>query len=107
MAIKQTILNYLDDNALTEKVDLHLVDEYVFNLGITKKAKTKIRKEGVTIEKPTTSGAIVIVKHPAIDVYNQALNQLERIGNRLGISPLARKKILGLVEKQEGDGFED
>ena len=105
MTVKKLILKYLEDNKLTEQVDLHLIDEYVFNMGITKKAKREIRRDGVTIEKPTTSGAIVIVKHPAIDVYNTALNQLERIGNRLVISPLARKKILGLTEKTEDDGF--
>jgi P27 family predicted phage terminase small subunit len=105
MISKKELIKTLSASGRYQSTDEPLVTELFFNIGLIKKAKSRINTDGI-LSAGDKDGKIWH-PHPAYKIYSSALKDILSLSIRLGLSERDRRQ-MGLEISAEGDsGFED
>jgi len=94
MSLKKIITDYLKDKDLYHESDEILVDELVFNIDLAKEAKEDIKANGIEVNiTRDPKKEPYYIKNKSIDIYQQALKNLQGLFRQLALSPSERQKL--------------
>jgi P27 family predicted phage terminase small subunit len=85
--------------------DMSLLEIYVYNISLSKKAIEELEKEGHVLHMVNTKGQEYVAKNPWMDVFKQSADFAQKLGTLFGFNPSARAKI-AKPEKPKEDDFE-
>lgn len=105
MISKKELIKTLKASGRYEDTDEPLVTELFFNLGVMKKSKAAINKDGI-LSQGDKDGKIWH-PHPAYKIYSSALKDVLSLSIRLGLSERDRRQMGIDASKGGDDGFED
>ena len=107
MNLKKSILDYLQSRDMWHESDEVLVDELVFNMGLSKQAKADIKKNGITMNiTRDPKRDPYYVKNQSVNTYQQALKNIQSLFRQLSLSPNERQK-LKIELSLRKDDFDD
>jgi len=102
MDLKETIKGYLVEQLLWHASDEILLDEIMFNIEVLEIAKEDIRENGIQIDVTRDPDKEPFYqKNRAVDVYQQALKNVQALYRQLILSPSERQKMK--LELSKGD----
>lgn len=85
--------------------DMSLLEIYVYNISLSKKAIDMLEKEGHVLRSINKTGAEYVAKNPWMDVFKLSVDFSQKLGTLFGFNPSARTKI-SKPEKPKEDDFE-
>ena len=92
--LKQSIVDYLKEKDLYHKSDDVLIDELIFTVEVIYTSKNDIRQNGIKVDiTRSEEKEPFFQKNRAVDVYTQALKQLQTLFKLLALSPSERQKL--------------
>jgi len=100
--VKNLVKKFLIDKGNYEELDDSLIDRIPFILEVIKEAQKEIKDNGVIVYDHRQNSK----RNPAIDVYKQWTEKLERLFLSLGLTPRERTKLKLQILEQD-DGFDD
>ena len=103
--LKKQIQNYLEVRKLYDSVDTMLLEEIVFNKYLADVAKQDIVDNGITVNISKTDGKEWMQTNQAVNVYQQAVKNINAIAVKLALNPQERKK-LKISDAEQGDLFD-
>jgi P27 family predicted phage terminase small subunit len=113
-AMWRKVVPFLESKATVSRIDAGLVEQYCTQYEIYRIAYQSIIDDGIqtriydTLQDST--GAIVgkdfvgFKRNPATSVYNDALKQLNSVGEQLGLSPKGRAELAKIKPPDEDKG---
>jgi P27 family predicted phage terminase small subunit len=106
MISKRELIATLKTSGRYQGTDETLVTELFFNLGLIKKTKSALNRDGI-LSAGDKEGKI-LQPHPAYKIYSSVLRDILSISIRLGLSERDRRQ-MGIETTGEGggDGFND
>ena len=94
MELKEIIKQYLIDQQLWHDSDEILLDEIIFNIEMLELAKEDIRENGIQLDITRDPDKEPFYqKNRAVDVYQQALKNVQALYRQLILSPSERQKL--------------
>ena len=105
--IKSKIIDFLNSNNLLEQVDDEILDEYIFNMWIMRKAKLDIRKRGLSVNTAKEGNKAYYNTNPSISIYDGAFKRHRALSSDLGLTPDARAKIFKKIVEPEKNNQDD
>ena len=110
--IWRKIVPFLENTQKVERIDTFLVETYCTNYEIYKIAYEDIKENGIQQEmkKPIQaqgSGEILgeqflgFKKNPAVDTMTDAVDNLNRIGIQLGLTPKGRQELMEIANENK------
>jgi len=94
MDLKESIKAYLIDQQLWHESDEILLEEIIFNREVLEIAKEDIRENGIQIDITRDPDKEPFYqKNRAVDVYQQALKNIQALFRQLILSPSERQKL--------------
>jgi len=104
MDLKETIKQYLVDQQLWHESDEILLDEIIFNVEMLNMAKEDIRLNGIQLDITRDPDKEPFYqKNRAVDVYQQALKNIQGLYRQLILSPSERQKLKLELSKGEDE----
>jgi len=103
MELKQSIKKYLVDQGLYHESDDILLDEIDFNIELMTECKADIRENGIKINITRNEDKEdFFQKNRSVDVYQQALKNVQALFRQLVLTPSERQKLkLELAKKDD------
>ena len=102
-ALWKAVVSELDSKELLTRLDAPLLEEYVTQVNLSRKADESIEDIGVIYINENGEPK----KNPAVDVKNNAAKNIKAIGSSLGLDPISRAAILADVELDDSDEVDD
>lgn len=92
---------------LTE-IDVYALEHCCVALAIAQNASKKINETGLILTLKNEDGSIkTAIKSPYLAVYTESLMLFEKYGSKLGLSPVDRMRLKGIVKQEKGDEFDE
>ena len=92
---------------LTE-IDVFALEHCCTALSIAQNASKKITETGLVLTIKNEDGSLkTAIKSPFLAVYTEALMLFEKYGSKLGLSPVDRMRLKGIVKEGKGDEFDE
>lgn len=101
---KKRLFEYLNEKGIYNSVDIYLIDEFMFNLGMINESKLNISKIGSVMNVSKDSKNPYYQQNPSVVIYNKSMKNLLDISRKLGLSPNDRA-MLNIVSDIDDDGF--
>lgn len=101
------IVPYLESTGRVERIDSSLVEQYCADYEIYRNAYQEVLKNGIQTKMFTSlqdnTGKVIgkdftgYRKNPAVSIMKDAVNQLNQIGVKLGLSPKGRQQLMQIA----------
>lgn len=101
------VVPYLESTGRVERIDSSLVEQYCADYEIYRNAYQEVLKNGIQTKMFTSlqdnTGQVIgkdftgYRKNPAVSIMKDAVNQLNQIGVKLGLSPKGRQQLMQIA----------
>ncbi|MFT8813226.1 phage terminase small subunit P27 family [Oenococcus sp.] len=88
------IVKELDKKGLIKQLDASLLEEYITQVDISKKAYQSIVTGGIILENGR--------KNPAVGIKSDAAKNIKVLGASLGLDPISRASMIGSIPEDKG-----
>ena len=103
---QKELIEYLIEKGIYQEVDRVLVDDYIYNLKLSKQAKTEITKNGSIMNVSKDPQKPYYQQNPAVSILNQCTKNLLNLSRKLALSPYDRANLNINIENDD-DEFDD
>ena len=90
------------DKGVIKDLDSSLLEEFVAQVVISRKARAVIEEKGITYYEDDK-----FKKNPAVDVLNNAVKNIKSLGSSLGMDPISRSAMLAETPVDNGESVDD
>lgn len=101
-ALYQHIVASFGKNGVIKDLDSSLLEEFVAQVIISRKARAVIEEKGITYYEDDK-----FKKNPAVDVLNNAVKNIKSLGSSLGMDPISRSALLSETPNEKGESMDD
>lgn len=103
-----SVCSQLSALKILSSLDLDALKAYCFQVYVMDEAMERLTSEGFTTVITNKGGGSYETKSPYISIYNDALSQVNRIGQQFGFSPSSRTKIsIGQTKGKSNNPYEE
>ncbi len=98
-------VEFLSKKGLLNDVDYPLLESFCFAVDLIRLAEKDISSDGLTLAHTNKNGSTNKQANPAVIIYKQAYDVIERCSKKFGFNPLDRSKLD--VQEVETDQFDN